>query len=62
MRSDGSGWRRPEAHNDRVALSKALEALQPRGSVSATASSQTLTLLWSGALFLSGDTEGAELH
>ena len=47
-----------ELRNDRVALNKALEALQPTiGRVAA--SSETLAL-YGRALFLSGDAEGAE--
>jgi tetratricopeptide (TPR) repeat protein len=47
-----------ELHNDRVALGKALEALQlPAGRVSA--SSETLAL-YGRALFLFGDAEGAQ--
>jgi tetratricopeptide (TPR) repeat protein len=47
-----------EAHNDRIALRKALEALQPV-AVRATPSSDALAL-YGRALFLSGDTDGAE--
>jgi tetratricopeptide (TPR) repeat protein len=47
-----------EAHNDRVALDKAVEALQPAASRT-TASSETLTL-YGRALFLSGDGEASE--
>jgi len=47
-----------ESHNDRVALSKALEALQPAAS-RATASSETRTL-YGRALFLAGETDAAE--
>jgi tetratricopeptide (TPR) repeat protein len=47
-----------ELRNDRVALSKALEALQPTAG-RAAASSETLAL-YGRALFLSGDAEGAE--
>ena len=46
------------AHDDRVALSKSLEALQPVAS-RATASSDTLTL-YGRALFLSGKIDEAE--
>ncbi len=47
-----------EAHNDRVALNKAVEALQPAAS-RASASSETLTL-YGRALFLSGDADTSE--
>jgi tetratricopeptide (TPR) repeat protein len=47
-----------EAHNDRVALRKAISALQPAAS-RASASSDTLTL-YGRTLFLSGDADGAE--
>jgi tetratricopeptide (TPR) repeat protein len=47
-----------ELRNDRIALSKALEALQPPAGRS-TASSETLAL-YGRALFLSGDAEAAE--
>lgn len=47
-----------ELRNDRIALSKALEALQPTVG-RAAASSETLAL-YGRALFLSGDAEGAE--
>jgi tetratricopeptide (TPR) repeat protein len=47
-----------EAHNDRVALSKSLEALQPAAS-RPTASSATLTL-YGRALYLSGTVDEAE--
>src|SRR5262249_13937685 len=47
-----------ELRNDRVALSKALEVLQPSAGRT-TASSETLAL-YGRALFLSGDAEGAE--
>jgi len=46
------------SHNDRVALSKALEALEPAAS-RAAASSDTLTL-YGRALLLSGDTDRSE--
>jgi tetratricopeptide (TPR) repeat protein len=47
-----------EGHNDRVALNKAVEALQP-AATRATASSETL-MLYGRALFVSGDAEAAE--
>jgi predicted Zn-dependent protease len=47
-----------EAHNDRVALSKSLEALQPAAS-RPDATSDTLTL-YGRALFLSGTVDEAE--
>jgi len=47
-----------EAHNDRVALSKSLEALQPAAS-RPTASSDTLTL-YGRALYVSGTMDEAE--
>ena len=47
-----------EAHSDRVALSKSLEALQPAAS-RPTASSDTLTL-YGRALYLSGTVDEAE--
>jgi predicted Zn-dependent protease len=47
-----------ERSHDQVALSKALEALQPT-AIAANASSETL-MLYGRALWLSGDATGAE--
>jgi predicted Zn-dependent protease len=47
-----------EPRNDRVALSKAIEALEPIAAA-ATASSETLTL-YGRAMLLSGDARAAE--
>lgn len=47
-----------ERRNDRIALGKAIEALQP-AAAAADASSETLTL-YGRAMFLSGDAAGAE--